>query len=441
MKTKAVAKEWKMNGDVIDIFLELTKIPHCSGETGELRRYLTDFAKRYGYRVESDEAGNVMVYGEKSRVTLQSHYDMVCIGRAPKIETVIEEGWMWAVESSLGADNGMGVAMMLDLIRKGAVADFLFTNDEEIGLIGAGALELEIRTPFLLNLDSEELGKVYIGCAGGEDIHCKKRIDFRVVAGGAWYTLTAEAPGGHSGVNIADPIPNAITELVSVVAKNPAMRIATIKGGERINAIPRHAEALVWMPEGIEPLCDNLSVTVEKSVPPSKSDVMDKERLAEALFGFAHGVRAWNRELDLPQSSINLAEVSLKEKEARISLSARSMANEDLQRLVEQTVAGWEALGFECEREGKYPAWKPETNPFSETVLRHYREVCPEASYAAIHAGLECALFADRYPDLKIASVGPTILDPHSDRERVDLASVDRVMRVVEAVIADLSSI
>ncbi len=425
----------------MEIFLELTKIPHCSGETGALRRYLIDFAKRCGYRVESDEAGNVMAYGKNSRVTLQSHYDMVCIGRAPQIEVVTESGWMRAVESSLGADNGMGVAMMLHLMQKGANADFLFTNDEEIGLIGAGALELKIRTPFLLNLDSEELGKVYIGCAGGEDVHCKKRIGFRPVSGGAWYTLTAEAPGGHSGVNIADPIPNAITELASVVTKNPAMKIATIKGGERINAIPRHAEALVWMPDGVEPLGTNPSVTIQKSAAPRETEVLDEERLAEALFGFAHGVRAWNRELDLPQSSINLAEVSLKEKEVRISLSARSMANEDLGRLVDQTVAGWEALGFECEREGKYPAWKPEINSFSEMVLKHYKEVCPGASYAAIHAGLECALFADRFRDLKIASIGPTILDPHSDRERVDLESVEKVMNVVEAVIADLSSI
>jgi len=335
----------------------------------------------------------------------------------------------------------MGVAMMLHLIQKGTDADFLFTNDEEIGLIGAGALELEIRTPYLLNLDSEELGKVYIGCAGGEDVHCKKRIDLRGVSGGAWYRLTAEAPGGHSGVNIADPIPNAITELASVLTRNPTMKIAAIEGGERINAIPRHAEALVRMPEGTEPLCGNPLVMVEKSEAPRKPAMVENERLADALFGFAHGVRAWNRELDLPQSSINLAEVSLKEGEVRIALSARSMANEDLRRLVDQSLSGWRALGYECRTEGKYPAWKPETNPFSETVLKHYREVCPDASYAAIHAGLECALFADRFPDLKIASVGPTILDPHSDRERVDLESVEKVMRVVEAVIADLSSI
>ncbi|WP_456383304.1 M20/M25/M40 family metallo-hydrolase [Hydrogenimonas sp.] len=426
----------------MEIFLELTKIPHCSGETEALRNYLADFTRKHGYRVEIDGAGNVMAYGKKSALTLQSHYDMVCIGRAPRIETVIEKGWMRAVESSLGADNGMGVAMMLHLVRKGVNADFLFTNDEEIGLIGAGALELEIRTPCLLNLDSEELGKVYIGCAGGEDIHCRAEIRrVETPEKGGWYTLTAEAPGGHSGVNIAEAIPNAITELASVMVANSRMKIGTIEGGERINAIPRHAKASVWMPEGKEPLSRNPRVRIERCENPELPTVVEGRDVARALFGFAHGVRAWNRELDLPQSSVNLAEVSLKEKEVRIALSARSMANEDLERLVAQNVAGWEALGFECRTEGKYPAWEPEINAFGERVLEHYRKVDPEASYAAIHAGLECALFADRFPHLQIVSIGPTILDPHSDRERVDLESVEKVMNVVEAVIADLSSI
>ncbi|WP_456453182.1 M20/M25/M40 family metallo-hydrolase [Hydrogenimonas sp.] len=425
---------------VIEIFEELTKIPHCSGETHAMRRYLVDFAKGCGYEVATDAIGNVAAYHPKSRVTLQSHYDMVCIGAAPDIETVVDDGWMRAKGSSLGADNGMGVAMTLWLMRKGAPVDALFTNDEEIGLVGAGALELAIRTSCLLNLDSEELGKVYIGCAGGEDIHAAKPMAGRAVPEeGAWYRLVATAPGGHSGVNIADGIPNAITELCGAICANDGMEIASLAGGERINAIPRRAEALVWLPEGKEPKgCEALEVTEAEGAP---GFVAEGRRVVQALFGFAHGVRAWNRELNLPQNSINLATVEMDTKACRIALSARSMANDELERLVAQTVAGWEACGFTCEREGKYPAWKPEVNAFGDTVLKAYKKVVPGASYAAIHAGLECALFAERFPELKIASIGPTILDPHSDRERVDLASVEKVMAVIEAVVADLSSI
>ncbi|WP_300368224.1 M20/M25/M40 family metallo-hydrolase [Hydrogenimonas sp.] len=426
---------------VIEIFETLIHIPHCSSKTSQMRRYLAEFAQSCGYRVEIDAVGNVMAYGEGSRVTLQSHYDMVCIGKAPDIEPVAEGGWMYARESSLGADNGMGMAMMLQMMQRGAPIDALFTNDEEIGLIGAGALELPIRTPNLLNLDSEELGKVYIGCAGGEDIHAKRAVKSKKIEeNGVWYRLHATAPGGHSGVNIADGIPNAISELCRYIYDHAGMEVAWMEGGERINAIPRSAKALVWVPAGMSPMGRN-GIAVESASGNGEMLVAEGRELVKALFGFAHGVREWNRDLNLPQDSINLAIVKMDGNECNISLSARSMDNDDLARLVKQSVAGWEAYGFVCRTEGKYPAWKPEVNPFSETVLKEYRNVVPEVSYAAIHAGLECALFADRFPDLHIASIGPTILDPHSDRERVDLDSVEKIMKVVDAVIADLSSI
>ncbi len=423
---------------IAKIFEKITKIPHCSGETSKLKEFIKNFASERGYTVKEDGAGNVMAYGSSTKVTLQSHYDMVCIGRAPKIETVVENGWMHAKKSSLGADNGIGVAMMLYLIQKGVQADFLFTNDEEIGLVGAENLELEIRTPYLLNLDSEEAGKVYIGCAGGEDIYVKRDVDyFTPTVSGRRYRLLAEAPGGHSGVNIAQNIPNAITELCSVIAQNAAMEAASFRGGERINAIARHAEAVVWMPEGHEPQIQSPCVRVEEIDALTVPLLREGRVAAKALFGFAHGVRGWNRELDLPQSSINLAGVEICEGIIEVALSARAMSNEDLSRLVDQSRAGWEALGFESRTEGRYPAWKPEVNDFSERVLEAYRKIYPDASYAAIHAGLECALFSERYPELQIVSIGPTILDPHSDRERVDLESIGKVMQVV----SDLSTV
>ncbi|WP_353662183.1 M28 family peptidase [Hydrogenimonas sp. SS33] len=431
-----------MQRRVLEIFTEITRISRCSGETSEMQAYLLRFAEKCGYRAESDEAGNVMAYGKRAGVTLQSHYDMVCIGKAPEIETVVEDGWMRAEESSLGADNGMGVAMMLALMERNAAADFLFTNDEEIGLIGASKLALKIRTPYLLNLDSEELGKIYIGCAGGEDIYAGMPLERVPVSGGRWWRLRASAPGGHSGVNIADGIPNAITELCAAIAAEPTVKIASIEGGERINAIPRHAEALVSLPESATPLSGNSRVVFQEAEPPEGGRVCKGgRRIVEGLFGFAHGVRAWNRELGLPESSINLAQVKMEEGRLTVACSGRAMSNEELARLSDQTVAGWEALGYRCEREGKYPAWKPQKGPFAKKVLILYRRYLPEASYAAIHAGLECAIFAEKFPRLQIASIGPTILDPHSDRERVDLASVETVMRVVEDLIADLSPV
>ena len=429
-------------GKIEEIFEKITNLPHCSGDTSKLREYIKGVANGCGYSVHVDRAGNVAAYGSNSDITLQSHYDMVCIGRAPEIEIVVEEGWMRAEESSLDADNGMGVAIMLWLMQQNAPADFLFTNDEEIGLVGAANLELKIRTPYLLNLDSEEVGKVYIGCAGGEDIYLKKRAEYFVPgSAGERYIISADTPGGHSGVNIAENIPNAITELCSVIVQNEAMQVASIAGGERINAIPAHAEAEVWMPQGHEPEIGSPHVSARKIDTLQVPLLSDGRKLAKALFGFAHGVRGWNGDLNLPQTSINLARVETRDDTIEVALSARAMSNGDLERLVAQSVAGWEALGFEAVTEGRYPAWSPEVNDFSKKVLQIYRRTVPEASFAAIHAGLECALFAERFKKLQIASIGPTVLDPHSDRERVDLRSVELVVGVVESLIGDLSRV
>jgi dipeptidase D len=258
------------------------------------------------------------------------------------------------------------------------------------------------------------------------------------VAEGRWYRLVATAPGGHSGVNIADGIPNAITELCGYIAAHEEMEVAWLHGGERINAIPRHAEALVWLPAG-EPLPTPAGIACYDAEA-SEMIVEDGRRLVKTIFGFAHGVRGWNRKLDLPESSVNLATVSMTPGSCLVSLSARAMDNAELAGLVDQCAAGWEACGFICSRAGKYPAWKPETNAFSDMVLEIYRGFAPDASYAAIHAGLECALFADRFPALKIASIGPTILDPHSDRERVDLESIGVVTEVVEAIVRQVAA-
>lgn len=429
-----------MEDRIINIFEEITKIPHCSGNTEHMRLYIKDFAKRYGYLVNEDIAGNIMAYSSSAKLTIQSHYDMVCIGKAPNIETVTANGWMSAKDSSLGADNGIGVAIMLWLMEQGVDADYLFTNDEEIGLVGAFNLKLKVKTPNLLNLDSEEYAKVYIGCAGGEDIYLSKEVEFfKPEVSGKRFRLICAAPGGHSGVNIADNLPNAITELAYVIVQNSVMQIAEISGGERINAIPRHAEAVVWMPDGHTPYIKSAFVKIEESDRFDSPLMRNSREIALALFGFAHGVRSWNGDLNLPQSSINLAGVEVEEREVKVALSARAMSNEDLDRLVLQSLAGWEALGFRGKREGRYPAWRPEVNDFSKKVLRLYKERAPNASYAAIHAGLECALFAERFDSLNIVSIGPTILNPHSDRERVELKSVAEIAHLVKRIVSDLS--
>lgn len=428
---------------VLDFFREIAAIPHCSFEADGLKDWLIKTSQQLGYDTRTDAAGNVMACSrqkETPKITTQSHYDMVCIGEAPHLQLEETDGWLSARNSSLGADNGIGIAMSLYLMQQGANIDALFTANEEVGLLGANDLQLPIRTPYMLNLDSEDEGEICIGCAGGVDIFASKNLHREPLpAGWALHRLEANCPGGHSGVNIDDGIPSAIVEMSKVLAANEAARLVSLKGGERINAIPRHCEAVIALPAGQSPQIDNPHVRLADNPPQSDGAlIVDDRRLIDVLHGFAHGVRGWNKALNLPQDSINLADVDTTAEDGqriKISLSARSMSNQGLRELKEQTLSYFRAHDFELTTDGKYPAWKPDINAFSHQVRDIYRQYVPTAEFAGIHAGLECAVFADKYPELKITSIGPTIVEPHSDRERVDLASVDKLTQVVEALV------
>ncbi len=159
---------------IIEHFQTLTQIPHCSKEADKLLAFLVAFAKERDYTVEVDEVKNIYISKGTPTLCLQAHYDMVCMGKAPVLETYIEEGWMRAKESSLGADNGMGIAMMMHCMDEGHDLEFLLTSDEEIGLIGANEVAFALKSKYMLNLDSEDEAEVYIGCAGGADITALK---------------------------------------------------------------------------------------------------------------------------------------------------------------------------------------------------------------------------------------------------------------------------
>ncbi len=429
---------------VLDFFREIAAIPHCSHQADGLKDWLLATCESLGYEISTDAAGNIMARSRLAnppKVTLQSHYDMVCIGEAPHLQLEEKDGWLSARNSSLGADNGMGIAISLYLMQNGANIDALFTANEEVGLLGANDLQLPVRTPYMLNLDSEDEGEICIGCAGGVDIFAHKKLQ-REPLPAHWelHTLTANCPGGHSGVNIDDDIPSAIMELARVLAANPQARLVRWSGGERINAIPRHAEAVIALPPGQQPAVNNPWVEHHRGGKAETPEVIiDDRRLVDAIHGFAHGVRGWNKALNLPQDSINLADINTtagdKGDEVRVSLSARSMSNQGLHNLKAQTLSYFRAHDFALHTDGKYPAWKPDINEFSHIVRTVYRQYVPKADFAGIHAGLECAVFAEKFPELKITSIGPTIVEPHSDRERVDLASVEKLTQVAADIV------
>ena len=421
---------------VIDIFKKICSIPHCSHEAQGLKEYIINEAKAYGYEVQVDAVNNILCSHSEAKLILQSHYDMVCIGEAPKLELYEEEGFLKAKNSSLGADNGMGLAMMLSLMSQKKVISCLFTADEEVGLIGAQGLDLPIKENLMLNLDTEEEGYVYIGCAGGCDVISTKPVHKVEISEEvhSYEILVDNLPGGHSGVDIHKNIPSALKKLAAFLVHIPHYLIE-IEGGERRNSVPKRARAVISVPVGIilDEKIENISIRkLEKS---EKQMISQGHKIIQMIHSFAQGVRSMNSELGIVQNSINLALVETNEKEVKVSLSARSMDSEELLVLVDETICFFKAFDFNAKNEGMYPAWKPEVSDFALKVQSICKEDFEKVDFMAIHAGLECAVIKAYAPHLDIVSIGPNIFDPHSSRESVELASVDRVYASLEKIV------
>ncbi len=409
--------------DIFGYFRQLCAIPHCSKDASQMLTYLETKARAFGYGVSVDAAGNLLCTHPDAVLTLQSHYDMVCIGRAPEIELVEHQGTLRAKGSTLGADNGMGMAIMLKLMEEGRAVDCLFTADEEVGLLGARALDVPIKTAYLLNLDSEQYGEITIGCAGGVDLDVT--VPLCTEEGEKYlYDITVEGyAGGHSGVDIDKNIPNAIKELACILYDMNAS-LVSIEGGERRNAIAKSASAQA----AFDHLVEDRRFRYVKQAPCRyvKTDVV------RMLHGFAHGVRAYDRTLGIVDTSINLAEVSMQGETLNIRLSARAMRETALERIESETRAYFEAFGASVKSLGYYAPWEPRENSFVSALKQVYETQIPDVCVGAIHAGLECGIIGQKFPDLQMASIGPTIRYPHSTREEVELDTVSKVFAVVE---------
>ncbi len=382
-----------MTNEILKIFEKITKIPHCSGNTSKLQKFIIDFSKNFDYEVKKDSAGNILVRKNNPPLCLQSHIDMVCVGDAPNIEIIKKDDYLMAKNSSLGADNGIGVAIMLYLISKNKNLEFLFTNDEEIGLIGAKKLELNIKSKYLLNLDSEDDSILIIGSAGGVDARVIYPKSFKKVYGIKGEIVIDKLPGGHSGIDIDKNIPNAIVELIKRV-KNTSY----LKGGERRNSIPVRALSTEVF-EGNEEI-----------------EVYD-DKYIHFLKELPHGVIEYDFEYKVPSKSINFALIDGFES----VFSLRANSNEKLKEVKEYLIS--KTKGAKVIFEDEYPAWKPEKNEFIDLILK-----ITNATPYVIHAGLECGVLKNKFSKVKFASYGPKIENPHTIRERVKISSIKKVV-------------
>ncbi len=423
--------------NVIDIFKEITALNRCSGNYDDFISYVKEFSSKYNYECLVDNYNNILCKKQDSKATLciQNHYDIVCLidNNIPKL--IEEDGFFKAENSTLGADNGIGCSYMLSLMSQDYDCEFLFTSDEEIGLIGANNLEHKLNAKYMLNIDSEEEGEICIGCAGGVDIF-GKTSNKEIIKNSDDYELyeveISNLPGGHSGVNIHENRQNAIKLFGELVKENSGL-LLDINAGERINSIPVNVKAIVAFksyPNNFNEdfVCINKIDTKTEHFNVWSSDITD------FIYTFANGVRAYDEKLNVVLDSINLAKITTNIDSIDIELSARSMDNKNLETIKKETTALLENFGFEVKTDGKYPAWKPDINEFTNEVLDIYKTYDSSASLEAIHAGLECAIFKDKFPHMKLASIGPNIFNPHSNKESVEISSIEKLGKIVKEI-------
>ncbi|MFC2057999.1 M20/M25/M40 family metallo-hydrolase [Campylobacterota bacterium] len=417
---------------IIEHFQTLTQIPHCSKLADRLLEFLVSFSKERGYEVEIDNVKNILISKGTPTLCLQAHYDMVCMGKAPVLDTYVEEGWMKAKDASLGADNGMAIAMMMQLMDEGKELEFLLTSDEEVGLIGANEVAFDLKSQYMLNLDSEDEAEVYIGCAGGVDITASKQDRYIEGTGSCYEVAVKGLVGGHSGVDIDKGIPSAIKVLGEYLYEHDVTQLASMYAGERRNSIPANAVAIVRSESRLE----NRDMVQVRELNERPKVLSKGKKAIEMIHTFKHGVHAHNDELGIPDVSINLAIITADEKGGLlIETSARAMDAEKLENISNETLNFFNSYGFEVKLEDKYPAWKPDISDFTKLVGEEMKSVFGKTKMMAIHAGLECGVIAEKYPAMKFASIGPTIRYPHSTREMVHLESVERTFDVLKKII------
>jgi dipeptidase D len=454
-------------------FGELSAIPRASGKEAAARAHV--LAKAAACRLEAcqDAVGNIVVRkparpGREDAPTavLQAHLDMVCEkneGSPHNFDTdpirLLRDGdWLKADGTTLGADNGLGVAAALAVMESDDIAhgplEFVFTIDEESGLTGASEFPGGVlRAKYFLNLDGEEEGTLCIGCAGAINTTARRKVASRPVASGnAWSLRVSGLKGGHSGLDIHQGRGNAVRILgrvVQTLMERIPVKVAELKGGSKRNVIPRDASAVLVLDQEHEPELKSVVAQLEAEIrselggfdpglqitaastglPPYVLDVEDAQRTVDLLASLHHGVLAMSPDIPgLVQTSTNLAIVATNQHEVEIGTSQRSAIEAGKMAAARMVATVCRLAGFAVDHTGSYPGWKPE--PGSELVGKlqavHSEVFGKKAELVAMHAGLECGVIGEKYPGMQMVAFGPHIVDVHSPSERAKISSVPK---------------
>jgi len=467
-------------------FADLNAIPRPSKKEEQVIEFMMNFGKNLHLETFTDSMGNVIIkkpatknFEDRKTIVLQSHLDMVHQKNSSTIfdfenegiNMFIEEDWVTADGTTLGADNGMGVAAIMAVLSSKEIQhptiEALFTIDEETGMTGAmglkpGLLEGEI----LLNLDTEEDDEIGMGCAGGVDITATRKYSEELTPDNAkGFSITVKGlNGGHSGMDIHKGLGNAnkiMNRLLFEGFTKFGLRISEINGGSLRNAIPRESKAIVsidavsmeiFLKEiqqlitrikneflTVEP---NLIIEIQKVTTPEKvMEVGVQENFTKAIYTSLNGVYRMSPTISgLVETSNNIARVIAKEGSIKINCLTRSSSDSSKQDLTNSLKSAFELAGFDIEVSGEYPGWQPNIHSkILEVVSNIYEELHgKKARVAACHAGLECGILGQNYPTMDMVSFGPTILGAHSPDEKVSISSTQKFWNFLQEILKNI---
>uniref|UniRef100_UPI0039A48D4D aminoacyl-histidine dipeptidase n=1 Tax=Ornithobacterium rhinotracheale TaxID=28251 RepID=UPI0039A48D4D len=465
-----------------NFFADLNAVPRPSKKEEKVRQFMKDFGQKLGLETKEDAIGNVVIKkpatpGMEDRKTLilQSHLDMVHQKNndtvfdfnTQGIEMEIKDGWVTAKGTTLGADNGLGVAAIMAILDSKDIAhpaiEALFTIDEETGMTGAKKLDgSNFEGKILLNLDTEEDNEIGIGCAGGVDVSGEGTYDLTpTVSEEMSLKISVKGlNGGHSGMEIHKGLGNANKILAKLIAAiSDDYKIHAIDGGGLRNAIPREATATLVMldiskaerevedkawkiKEKLSHIDPNLTVLIEADdkEPKDSMTVEDSKKFIKMLNELHNGVFKMSEDVEgLVEASNNVARVIINNGKASVYCLTRSSVEESKEAVVRQLTAALSKAGLKVSLDGDYPGWAP--NPKSEILaelVEQYKKLFnEEPNVAACHAGLECGIIAEHIPGLDMVSFGPTILGAHSPEEKANIESVQKFWTFLLAILKD----
>lgn len=454
-------------------FQQICTLRRPSGEEQELIQYIISYANHLKLKIESDSYGNIAAYRDASKglehhspLLFQGHMDMICLPDKNifPLQPKITDGWVHTEGTTLGADNGIAVAIMLELMRmpfeKNPPLEFLFTTGEEIGLIGASKIETEkinIKSPRLVNIDSEEIQYITVGCAGGRDMDLSVNVSLEPNLLKSAFSISVKGPGGHSGIAIHKKIPNAIkiaAEFAYKFAERHKITIGSFTGGIARNAIPAEAQIMLCS-DGITEndlkaitgkITNQFSelkpfqIALNDVNPPETTlSASSTEKIIQLLRTLPHGVVKMNSDTGGVLSSVNLAVIIMNKGEIKVSMNSRSSDEQEIKEILDSIdKICSEFKDIQTERGESYPGWRPNMNSeLLRATTQAFKSVRgTKPGYLDIHAGLECGILMNKFSSIQEAvSIGPNLHNAHTVKEKLEISSTVEIWEIIQKLI------